>query len=244
MKRNQLTLTEFRIPAAIERDIYFAFVSDLHCFANDPIIALLRDMQPDAVLMGGDFVQDEEQYEDGFSFLERSAQLFPTFCSIGNHDLRFPGDLLASIEATGAVALDNASVAYQDIWIGGLSSALHEQGFIRRHLQEQIPDLEWLESFSELPGFKLLLCHHPEYYDRYVRRFPVDLVLSGHAHGGQWRFFNRGMLAPGQGLFPKYTAGLYENRLLVSKGIGNAVFVPRINNPPEVLGIHLESSRR
>ncbi len=243
MNKNQLTLTEFRIPAGIERDIRFAFVSDLHCFPNDPILALLRDMKPDAVLVGGDFVQDEEQYGDGFSFLERSAQLFPTFCSIGNHDLRFPGDLPAAIKATGAVALDNASFAYQDVWIGGLSSALREQGLIRRHLQEQIPDVEWLESFSKLPGFKLLLCHHPEYYERYVRPFPVDLVLSGHAHGGQWQLFNQGIYAPGQGLFPKYTAGLYEKRLLVGRGIGNEVFVPRINNPPEVLSIRLESNR-
>ncbi len=243
MKKAQLTMTEFRIPAALEREIHFAFVSDLHCFDHAPIIDLLQDMKPDAVLIGGDFVQDEEQYEDGFMFLERSARMFPTFCSIGNHDLYFPGDLRSSIEATGVVALDNASTAYQDIWLGGLSSALQEQGLIRRHLQEQIPNLEWLASFSALPGFKLLLCHHPEYYDRYVRPFPVDLVLSGHAHGGQWRFHNRGLYAPGQGLFPKYTAGLYENRLLVSRGIGNAVFLPRINNPPEVLSIYLESHR-
>ena len=243
MKKPQLTLTKYRIPADIEGDVHFAFVSDLHGFDNDPIIELLQEMKPDAVLVGGDFVQDEENYEEGFSFLARSAQLFPTFCSIGNHDLRFPGDLVAAIQETGAVVLDNAEVSYQGVWVGGLSSALHEQGLIRRHMQEQIPDMAWLESFSARPGFKLLLCHHPEYYARYVRCFPVDLVLAGHAHGGQWCFFNRGVYAPGQGLFPKYTAGLYENRLLVSRGIGNAVFVPRIHNPAEILSIYLESNR-
>lgn len=240
MKKTQLILTAYRIPAKIEEKLHFAFVSDLHGFANDPVIDLLQDMQPDAVLVGGDFIQNEAQYEEGFSFLTRCARLFPTFCAIGNHDLRFQGDLAAAVKETGAVLLDNTSVVYRGIQIGGLSSALRKQGIVQRWTLEQSPDLEWLASFSSMPGIKLLLCHHPEYYGRYVRRFPVDLVLSGHAHGGQWRFFNRGVYAPGQGLFPKYTAGLYENRLLVGRGIGNAVFVPRIHNPPEVLSICLE----
>ncbi len=242
MKKTPLRQTEFHITAAIEESVHMAFVSDLHGFPIAPILHLLQEMKPDAVLVGGDFVQDEEDYEDGFALLTQSARQFPTFCSVGNHDLRFPGDLPAAIRATGAVALDNSEVFFRGLWLGGLSSALHEQGLVRRHLVKQIPDLAWLASFSARPGFKLLLCHHPEYYDRYVRPFPVDLVLSGHAHGGQWRFFNRGIMAPGQGLFPAYTAGLYEERLLVSRGLGNAVFVPRINNPPEVLGIHLDKA--
>ena len=87
----------------------------------------------------------------------------------------------------------------------------------------------------------MLLCHHPEYYPKYIKDLPVDLTLSGHAHGGQWRLFGRGAYAPGQGIFPKYTAGVYENRLLVSRGLGNLYIVPKINNPPEILKIKISS---
>ena len=93
--------------------------------------------------------------------------------------------------------------------------------------------------FSEEDGITILLCHHPEYYDRYIRAFSVDLTLAGHAHGGQWRLFGQGLFAPGQGLFPRYTSGLYEDRLLVSRGMANVPkWIPRINNRPELILLH------
>ena len=76
---------------------------------------------------------------------------------------------------------------------------------------------------------------------KYIKDLPVDLTLSGHAHGGQWRFFGKGIFAPGQGIFPKYTKGVYENRLIVSSGLGNQTVVPKINNPPEILKVNIKS---
>jgi predicted MPP superfamily phosphohydrolase len=96
-----------------------------------------------------------------------------------------------------------------------------------------------LDAFSSVEGFKLLLCHHPEYYPRYIRERDIDLTLSGHAHGGQWQIVGRGIFAPGQGLFPRYTGGVYEGRLVVSRGLTNTVSVPRFGNPTELVRIHL-----
>ena len=95
------------------------------------------------------------------------------------------------------------------------------------------PDGAWLPDFAAQDGYKLLLCHHPEHF----RSVPpsVDLVISGHAHGGQWRMFHRGLYAPGQGWFPQYTSGVYENRLVVSRGLTNTVLIPRFHNPPETV---------
>ena len=89
----------------------------------------------------------------------------------------------------------------------------------------------------------ILLSHRPEFFDQYVRA-DVDLVLSGHAHGGQFRLpFVGGLAAPNQGLFPKYDAGRYteENtNMIVSRGIGNSIFPFRFNNRPEVILIELK----
>ena len=64
-----------------------------------------------------------------------------------------------------------------------------------------------------------------------------DIVFAGHAHGGQWRIFGRGMFAPGQGIFPRYTKGFYGN-LLVSAGAHNSEILPRINNKCEILEVN------
>ena len=74
----------------------------------------------------------------------------------------------------------------------------------------------------------------------HIKQQDIDLVVSGHAHGGQWRFFGRGVFAPGQGLFPKYTAGVHDDRLVISRGLKKTVMPPRIFNPLEIVVIDIE----
>lgn len=132
-----------------------------------------------------------------------------------------------ALKQAGIVLLDNQDTVYEHgetrIRIGGLSTRY---------------DLEWLHTFSEKTEPKLLLCHHPEYYKRFIRGTQMDrfsLILSGHVHGGQWRIGNRGLLAPGQGLFPEYCYGMYDRKLIVSSGLSNTAGVPRLGNPREVV---------
>ena len=123
-----------------------------------------------------------------------------------------------------------------------------------------MPRTDWLQEFEREPGYKILLCHHPEYFYALQNR-PIDLILSGHAHGGQWRLFNRGLFAPGQGLFPKLTSGVHSyalpdgahasmvsatqsttvsdsrGHMVISRGLSNTTYVPRINNPTEIVFI-------
>ena len=95
------------------------------------------------------------------------------------------------------------------------------------------------------PGgiFTILLSHRPEYFETYVEA-GLDLVLSGHAHGGQFRLpFAGGLAAPNQGLFPEYDSGLYtegSTNMVVSRGIGNSVIPVRFNNRPEVIIVELQ----
>ncbi len=97
------------------------------------------------------------------------------------------------------------------------------------------PETAWLQDFAAQDGYKILLCHHPEYRDRYLKDLPIDLVLSGHAHGGQIRIAGQGLFAPGQGFFPYYTSGVHGN-MVISRGLSNtASFIPRLGNPTEVI---------
>ena len=130
--------------------------------------------------------------------------------------------------------LRDEDVVFKGVRIGGVSSvtAYSDEQILLNH--------RFLKEFSQKDGFKILLCHHPEYYEDHIRLYNIDLILSGHAHGGQWRFFGRGVYAPGQGILPKYTSGLYEERLLVGRGLGNHHIIPRINNKKELIFITVE----
>jgi predicted MPP superfamily phosphohydrolase len=103
-------------------------------------------------------------------------------------------------------------------------------------------DSKWLNDFEQADGYKILLSHHPEYWilrEPMLRDRKIDLVLSGHAHGGQWHFWGRGIYSPGQGLLPKYTSGIHQGpygSMIVSRGLSNPYrTIPRLGNPCEAV---------
>lgn len=234
-----MKITKYQLRSSkVSEPLKFAFVSDLHNYPNEPVFEAIRAIDPDAVLVGGDFIQSKLDTRLGMAFLRYVSERWPVFCSSGKeHD--FDSKLVKAVEDTGAVFLRNQSVRFKGITIGGLNT-IPIMGKPREEKDRLINiDREWLDEFEKVSGYKLLLCHHPEYYDMFVREYSADLILAGHAHGGQIRILGRGLWAPGQGWFPKYTAGLYDGRLIVGRGIGNTHRVPRINNGPEILEIRL-----
>ena len=112
-------------------------------------------------------------------------------------------------------------------------TSMLDQAIMQRKLQE---------IYVAEDSFKILLSHRPELFDVYVDH-SMDLVLSGHAHGGQFRIpFFGGLVAPNQGFFPKFDSGVYEQdntKMVLSRGIGNSIIPIRINNPPEIVYIDL-----
>ena len=211
-----------------------------------------------------------ETQENALPFLRACRQIAPTFFSRGNHETVFDEKDLESIEETGAIALDNSWHTFdldgKKIVIGGLSSARvtayrqfkaslspaqrasarypRIEGVFRepRAVSRHTPDTSWLESFSAVEGYHILLSHHPEYWPR-IRDQKIELVLSGHAHGGQIRLYDPfrktwfGLFSPGQGWLPPYTAGVHDGRLVISRGLANTIRIPRLFNPIEVVYI-------
>lgn len=230
----KISVSEYTFFTKENINLKLAFVSDLHDCENEPILSKISKHKVDALLVGGDFIHNNFVCKKGFEFLKSASKIVPVFCSLGNHESNYLGDLRNIILNTGATLLDNDFINFKGINISGLTSG-------KFYLKKGIaPNVDFLTEFSQLEGFKLLICHHPEYYPKYIKDLPVDLTLSGHAHGGQWRFFGRGVFAPGQGIFPKYTSGKYDERLIVSRGLGNFSIVPKINNPPEICVINVK----
>ena len=224
-----------------------AIVADLHGMPTEELYEALRAERPDAILIPGDlfslrkprsrlarfpdFLRREVvPRERALQFLRFAASIAPTFYSRGNHEWGIDDEYRAQVAATGAVLLENEWAAFGDVYIGGLNSA-SKYGMEEFSASEELPETDWLAVAPA--GYKILLCHHPEYYPL-LEGFGIDLIVAGHAHGGQWRVFGRGVFAPGQGLFPKYTRGQYGS-MIVSAGLTNTTRVPRFFNPTELV---------
>ncbi|MGN0762065.1 MAG: metallophosphoesterase [Aristaeellaceae bacterium] len=226
---SELRITEYTVTSdKMTRSLTFAVVADLH---NGPLDAALPHMQGvDGILIVGDLVNRHRPgYQHAVDFLHQAPDIAPVFYSIGNHEWKFPqrAAYWPHVLESRVTVLDNDFVPFEGLMLGGFSSAAR-------------PDPAFLADFAAQDGFTLLMCHHPEYYPRYVADFDIDLTVAGHAHGGQVQLRGRGLYAPGQGLLPKMTHGFYdEKRLLVSRGMTNSTWAPRISNPCEMILLHL-----
>ncbi len=241
-----------------------ALLADFHNSDPEPVMDIVARRNPQIICIAGDLMMDigeqRQSLRDPGSnvlpLLDDCVRLAPTFLSLGNHESCLRKKDLSLLSSTGCHVLDNRFEVFGNLVIGGLTSGrvlgmrawrasrpgLPHTGDLRRERGKKPPDLEWLNVFFQQEGYHILLCHHPEYYPRYLKNLPLDLVLSGHAHGGQWRFLGQGVFAPDQGLFPPLTSGVHDGKLVISRGMTNTKRIPRINNPPEVVFLTPEGS--
>ncbi|MCE5343219.1 MAG: metallophosphoesterase [Eubacteriales bacterium] len=213
----------------LSRPARLLVVSDLHNAEYGDILPLLTDV--DALLMPGDAADRYRQgYGRALRFIQKASDRLPTFVGVGNHEMRLADftDFRTAVVQTGARMLFNSYVRFGEMVIGCWYRP--EQYGIR----DMLPAMEAEE------GVRILLCHRPEDYMHRLRKSKVDLVLAGHTHGGQIRLGKQGLYAPGQGFFPKYTRGVVDERMIISAGASNPVYIPRLFNPREVLLIELD----
>ncbi len=247
--------TEYNVSSSrLAKNVTFAIVSDLHSRENtkiDGIVKMLSDRKPNYIFAVGDIFERldgslPERKQAGFELLRACAQIAPTFYSFGNHENGGTGSWnklkwkkgfsiseyyddaeLRKIKECGAVLLDDQYKVVDGMAVGGLSSGLINA--------DRAPDVSWLDELLSQNMPRILLCHHPEYYPKYLKDKDIDLVVAGHAHGGQWRIFGRGVFAPGQGLFPKYTSGVHHGNFVISRGLKPSGKIPRMFNAPEIV---------
>lgn len=214
-----------------------AHLSDLHLpnCARKPekLVEIVEKIKPDIIALTGDLVDRFAAFDaEGLTVLANGlAKIAPCYAVIGNHEVRLGvvGEWARILKDAGITVLGKSPV------------------FIRRGESEitfyGLPDGE-ISGLPELDfdGVNIVLSHYPENMLHYADA-GFDLVLSGHAHGGQWRLGRRGLISPGEGFFPKYTSGLYyrkNTKMVVSRGLRRGIPV-RILNSPHIPVVILKS---
>lgn len=225
-----------------------AQVSDLHNTqfgqGNCRLLEQLADARPDLIVVTGDLLDSRRpDLEAALRFGEEAAALAPVCYVPGNHEGRIPeiyAQLKQGLEEAGVTVLeDERTTLYREgaeIALIGLEDVTNET---EAGIQARLAGL-----VSPEDEFQILLAHRPELFPAYAN-CGLDLIFSGHAHGGQVRLpVVGGLIAPNQGLFPTYQAGLYrdgESTMVVSRGLGNSLFPLRVNNRPELVVVELRT---
>ena len=228
----------------------FVVITDLHNKEygekNADLAALVKEQNPDFIAVCGDMVNrgypDTTKMKD---VLEKLSKIAPTYCCLGNHErdnaAKFGTDFKSETNSTGAVLLDNEYIKFtkngKSVLIGGMSDYPYYEFYTP---DDDVPSRTLWEEFAEKAknNFTILLHHQPEYIAEDAKKTDIDLIVCGHTHGGQIQLpFIGGVIAPNQGLFPKYDKGEFDldgTKMIVCAGLSNTVFIPRINNQVEI----------
>ena len=256
--REPLTRAFYQIPTKkIKKGARFLLITDLHSTRygenSEKLLAVIRREKPDALLFSGDIVDDRKPRREVYALLRTMAHEIPCFYATGNHEYyKKDADVIKrDLSSLGIRVLDGKgevfAIGNDRVFIAGVDDPERFNKTTNHH--DRTVDPSWQAQLTAVKNarpdgmFSILLSHRPELVS-YYKKSDFDLVLSGHAHGGQARipFLMNGFYAPHQGLFPKYAGGRYAlsdgKTLIVSRGLCKN-FLPRVFNPPEYVVLEL-----
>jgi predicted MPP superfamily phosphohydrolase len=248
-----LVVRRYAVETAKAADVRFALVSDLHAArygeGQADLLRLIRDQKPDAILMAGDMIDDASSNESTLEFMQGAAGIAPCFYAAGSHDLwsKQYDDCVRAMKGWGIAILDGDTASLvvrgKRVTISGIGDPTY--GGYPDDRERYLGDLKAGFSSLDPETFNVLIAHRPDYIAEYAK-YPFDLVVSGHTHGGQVRvpLILNGLFAPDQGWFPKYAGGLYrvgDTTMIVSRGLSYYPRIPRVFNPPEVCVVTVRS---
>ncbi len=236
----------------IAKPVRIALLTDLHAqdFGEnqEKLFSLLKPERPDLVLLAGDIFDDRVPYDNTLTTLKLLAARYPCYYVSGNHEQRTQQlDKLKQLVRDYQIIVLEGDTAQFNI----NSEVIEISGVDDPEIDKYNPDKNIFKTqLAQVMSYKtdhyhILLTHRPELIDRYLKG-QFDLMVAGHAHGGQWRipYLLNGLLAPHQGLFPKYAGGRFdfgEKVFIVSRGLSHtSTSVPRIFNRPELVIIDLQ----
>ncbi|MBP3950911.1 metallophosphoesterase [Bacillus sp. YZJH907-2] len=242
-----------KVPAAFD-GYTIVQLSDLHSKSfgdrQSRLVEKVEKAKPDLIVFTGDVI-DSRRYneEPSLILMEELVKIAPVYYVTGNHEWhsgKFAQletaltDIGVHVMRNTVELLTNGNESIQLIGIDDPANAegQSERDAVEKRIQEAISNQK------NDDHFQILLSHRPELFTLYSE-YGIDLVFSGHAHGGQFRFpFIGGLIAPHQGLLPEYTAGVYEaeqTKMIVNRGLGNSLFPFRLFNLPEIVVVKLGS---
>lgn len=252
-QNNHITITKMNIDSSEIPDDFNGFkilqISDLHSkeFGKNQksIVKKIFDEAPDVIFITGDTLDSLDKNGDvSFQLLSEIIEVAPIFLVTGNHEAWsnvYP-EFEKQLQDLGVIVLRNdsklLSVEDSHILVMGVDDPMFKED---NNLSEQIDKITDYKEY-----YSILLAHRPELLKEYAEQ-DIDLVFSGHAHGGQIRLpFIGGLLAPNQGWLPQYTSGIYQEnntKMIVSRGLGNSRFPQRVLNRPELVVVTLSKSQ-
>ena len=229
-------------------------VSDFHnmYIGKDSRILLekVRETSPDVILVTGDVIDRRTPNEKrALKFLRDLTEIAPTYYVTGNHEAYYRKfeDFYTKVIMTDVISVcDRDAYVHRgddyikisgvhDVRVFGDDTNLNLYDEYAEYLEERFTDME--------DKLTVLLAHRPDLIHMYSK-YDVDMIFSGHAHGGQFRVpFIGGLYAPDQGVLPKYTEGMHEmngSKMYISRGLGNSRFPWRLFNKPELIVVDLE----
>lgn len=255
---NHISINSYKIETnKVKNNYRIVLIADLHnkVFGNnnDVLIQKIKEQKPDFVVAAGDMVFKKEKNVDIARDLLCSVSEFaPVYYGMGNHEkeIRYIAnindeeemnsvDMKHVFKDTNVKYMENETERFyknSDEYI--LIGAINGQPVYKN-------ETEFFNRFKEESkgNFSILIIHQPEHVIQHLSNDDLELVLSGHTHGGQFRIpFIGGLICPNQGFFPKYDKGLFtegETNLIITAGLGNSHRLPRINNPAEIVTIDI-----
>lgn len=225
-----------------------AQVSDFHNAEfdkyNSTILEPIFHSRPNIIVITGDMIDSRNTDVDvAISFAQKAVNIAPVYYVNGNHEKRVPEayeKLKQGLTEAGVTILENntadITIGDETITLIGINDSTFPMELVDDTMGQNVAH-QLANIVPDNDNYKVLLAHRPEYFNAYVGQ--VDLVLSGHAHGGQFIIpFVGGLVAPGQGFFPEYYEGSHikdNTEMIVSRGVGNSIIPFRINNKPEIV---------
>lgn len=257
---SKLVTVTYKACTDINESIRIIHLSDLHNAEfgsdNSEIVRIVKEHNPDLIFMSGDMLnKDDRNTTVILNLIASLKDIAPVYYGYGNHEYqwerKWKKSLKPDLESAGAVVVNND---YVDIEFKG--SSLRIGGYMGYYRQPHMftsdknrikKEKAFAEDFENTDRIKLLINHIPtQWLDwKYINKYPIDVVFCGHYHGGCIRipFIDQGVFAPYVGWFPPYTKGIFIGKkatCVLSAGLGTEYFIPRLNNPPEIVVVELE----
>lgn len=258
-ENNGISTTNYEVDCGIGKDINVVHLSDLHGKEfgknNEKLKRLILKEKPDLVVATGDMIDSSLKNMEGvIDFLSDLSKCVKVVYISGNNEQRCKKAeyIFESLKSKGVIILRNEiiTLSLNGVKVNILGMFEKPKGDLHSSIKKINGSYAYEDSrklfkrLENLEGLKIILSHYPELFEVEYSKYDFHIMFSGHAHGGQFRIpiVKRGLIAPGQGFFPKYTEGMHgnKNKLIISRGLGNSTKITRLFNRPEIVKVKIK----